>query len=116
MCAALVSSHSHAWCSYYFAFEGANWVWKGFVDKPAAAKSGAAKGAGGVSAASAARAMWANKTDLGGEKAGGGKMTSLHQNAISGIQILDAERFSTSAFDGRVVVWDMASLQTAVLA
>lgn len=101
---------------YYFAFEGANWVWKGFVDKPAAAKSGAAKGAGGVSAASAARAMWANKTDLGGEKAGGGKMTSLHQNAISGIQILDAERFSTSAFDGRVVVWDMASLQTAVLA
>eukprot|EP01048_Picozoa_sp_COSAG05_P002141 COSAG05_NODE_80_length_21046_cov_45.708325_8_plen_308_part_00 len=99
---------------HYFVFEGSAWVWKGSVDKPSQSKV-AKKATGGVSAA---RAMWANKTDLGagegGATGGAAELQSLHQNSISGIRVMSAEAFSTCGYDGRVVVWDMPCLGTAV--
>ncbi len=95
----------------YFTADGGAWEYKGCVDKPTAAKS-AKKSGGGVSAA---RNMWQNKADLGSETANAGsKMDSLHQNAISGLEVMDGGSFSTCAYDGRLVVWDMACLESAV--
>ena len=97
---------------HYFTLDGGAWVWKGSVDKPTKGKV-AKKATGGVSAA---RAMWANKTDLGSvDGAKGSKLASLHQNSICGIKICDAETFSTCGYDGRVVLWDLACLQTATI-
>lgn len=94
----------------YFVLEGDAWVFKGCVDKPSAAKGAKKASAGGVSAA---RSMWANKADLGAETIKTSKLDSLHQNSVSGLEILDDGRFSTCGYDGRVVLWDMASLDTA---
>jgi actin related protein 2/3 complex subunit 1A/1B len=96
---------------FHFGLEGGSWVCKGSADKPTAAK--AKKKA--TSAVSAAKAMWANKIDLGSDDAQRGtKLQSLHQNAISGICVLGGGNFSTCGYDGRVVVWDAASLDGAV--
>jgi actin related protein 2/3 complex subunit 1A/1B len=97
----------------YFTAEGGAWEYKGCVDKPTAAKGAKKAGGGGVSAA---RNMWQNKADLGSDTAtSGSKLDSLHQNSVSGLVVMDDGRFSTCAYDGRIVIWDMACLDSAAM-
>ena len=68
----------------YFVFEGGAWVSKGGVDKPSWI-SGVVKKKG-----PSAMAMFQNKSAFGGDgEVKGTKMKSLHQNAISGVELMD---------------------------
>lgn len=96
-----------------FDFAG-EWSHVGSVSAPSALKAGGAKK---KSAASAARSMWEDKADFGGAGArGGSSLESVHQNSIAGIELLDAKSFSTCGYDGRIVTWDVACLDSAVKA
>jgi actin related protein 2/3 complex subunit 1A/1B len=91
-----------------------NWSFLQLLDQ----KTEAAKTNAPTSGVQAARALFQNKTSRGQEsKAEGDELWTKHENAITCIQRMGRStdptctRFSTSALDGRVVVWDLPTLQ-----
>lgn len=58
-----------------------------------------------------AAAMWANKTDRGGEEVH--EFESTHSNNITGLFVKagSSTEFTTSGLDGRIVYWDVDSLE-----
>jgi len=81
-------------------------------------KREAAKSNAPASGVQAARALFQNKATRGQEsKQEGDELWTKHENAITCIQRLGAStdptcsKFSTSALDGRLVVWDLPTLE-----
>lgn len=88
-----------------FNAAGAGWTFTKFVDE--ATKAAAAGG-------SSAMSMWQQKVDLG-TTSNETTLPTKHQNAISNLQPVAGApgrytSFSTSAVDGKLVLWDVASL------
>ena len=108
----------HSFNPEVYQRKGGQWQLVGNVDSKAK-NSGVAKAA--ATNFSAARSLWNNKTTRGqDDNAGADDIWTCHQNAIMDLKAYsDAQQkkvtsFSTSALDGRVVVWDSADLQGIV--
>eukprot|EP00735_Rhodelphis_limneticus_P003025 TRINITY_DN141_c0_g1::TRINITY_DN141_c0_g1_i1::g.14380::m.14380 TRINITY_DN141_c0_g1::TRINITY_DN141_c0_g1_i1::g.14380 ORF type:complete len:387 (+),score=98.96,sp/O96622/ARPC1_DICDI/42.32/2e-101,WD40/PF00400.27/3.6e+02,WD40/PF00400.27/1.8e-07,WD40/PF00400.27/0.98,WD40/PF00400.27/7.5e-07,WD40/PF00400.27/0.032,WD40/PF00400.27/2.1e+03,WD40/PF00400.27/0.25,Rax2/PF12768.2/66,Rax2/PF12768.2/0.0073,Rax2/PF12768.2/1.2e+03,Rax2/PF12768.2/3.7e+03,eIF2A/PF08662.6/3.3e+02,eIF2A/PF08662.6/0.02,eIF2A/PF08662.6/ len=86
---------------------GKEWVNKGKIDegKKKEEKAGGAFGA--------ARSMFANQARLGqATSSSSSEQNTLHQNAISSLCVMGKDKFSSSGMDGKVVIWDLASIES----
>lgn len=101
--------------SVFTAASSANWGLLGKLEVKVQAV--AAEATGGVAAA---RALFQNKASRGQEGPDGGKVIwTQHENTVT--QIASASpvgsssvtRFSTSALDGRIVMWDLNKIATS---
>lgn len=57
-----------------------------------------------ASASQSAMNMWQKKADLG-TTSNETQLDTKHQNAISCLTVLGANRFSTTAVDGKLILW-----------
>jgi actin related protein 2/3 complex subunit 1A/1B len=108
----------HSFNPEVYQRKGSQWQLVGNIDSKAK-NSGIAKAA--ATNFSAARSLWNNKTTRGqDDNAGADDIWTCHQNAIMDLKAYsDAQQkkitsFSTSALDGRVVIWDSADVQAVV--
>ncbi len=77
------------------------WLHRAFV-KNVDESSSAARAAPG--AAQSAMNMWQKKADLG-TTSNETQLETKHQNAISGLTALAPNQFSTTAVDGKLIIW-----------
>jgi len=91
-------------------------AWKslGFVDQ----KSGSSAAKKATSNFSAARTIWASKTTKGDESSGDADLWTKHHRTITELKpfadtlsVASIDAFSTSAMDGRIVLWKASDLK-----
>jgi len=103
-----------------FVFNGTEGGWQeaGTLDDQSGGASGGTARRGGLAARSGAFAAFqaADSRGLSGSSGAGGsgetKLTTVHQNTITGIRIYDGapgqvSRVSTSGVDGNLAIWDV---------
>ena len=96
---------------YVRAADG-QWSHKDKLDKKSGAAAAASKVVGGVTAAfGGARNMFKEAADKGGsfgQTLTGTEMNTKHKNIITNVQVVDGgKKITTSALDGRVLVWTL---------
>jgi actin related protein 2/3 complex subunit 1A/1B len=103
----------HDYSPFLFKNEGGNWKFDKKIDG-----GGAARAAGGGGAkrggASSAMSLWKAKDSYGADM-NETKVNTKHQNAITYLGIVaegggKVSKFSTTGLDGKLIVWDAASL------
>ena len=83
-----------------------DWAFAGFVDKKPAK---AAASAAATNSVASKMAMWQNKDKTGSAAGAGAKEENAwlkHQGPITCLKHMGGTKFSTSACDGRLVIWD----------
>jgi actin related protein 2/3 complex, subunit 1A/1B len=99
-----------------YTHEGGAWKFKKKLDEKKATSASAASGVAG------ARALFQNKTSRGQEGSKeGDTLWTQHENAITDIQdaspagsVGPLKKISTSALDGRLVIWDLSTIDISL--
>jgi actin related protein 2/3 complex subunit 1A/1B len=98
---------------FLFSSDGSAWSLNRKLDDPSANESKEETKAQSSSSFASARDIWNKKTRTG--ESGGGSSSKKavhtnHDNAIGDVQFMSRGRVSTVATDGKLVLWDLASL------
>mmetsp|Transcript_12105 Transcript_12105/g.12477 ORF Transcript_12105/g.12477 Transcript_12105/m.12477 type:complete len:376 (-) Transcript_12105:76-1203(-) len=93
-----------------FTSNGSNWTYFDRLEKrPEKAKDTNASGV------AAARALFQNKTSRGQDtKSEDDELWTSHESAISDIAVVSNSTISTAALDGRIVIWDLPTLNISL--
>mmetsp|Transcript_8408 Transcript_8408/g.16992 ORF Transcript_8408/g.16992 Transcript_8408/m.16992 type:complete len:379 (+) Transcript_8408:1-1137(+) len=92
-----------------FTKSGSSWSFTRKLEEKKAAPKEAPKAATGVAAA---RALFQSKTSKGQDSAKkSDKLMTTHESAISCVQVMGKGKFSTTAMDGKIVIWDFGTIE-----
>ncbi|KAI3636697.1 hypothetical protein MIR68_005386 [Amoeboaphelidium protococcarum] len=112
-----VVAAGHECAPYVYTRSGPGAQW-GQGEKLDVGGAGAKKAVGGNAALNKFKQMDSRAQDSG-QGVTSSDLQTVHQNSINGIRIYEiqgngASKFSTSGVDGRVVVWDLKSLESQI--